>query len=200
MERMSALERIREERVVAVLRDVSDVDGVVAALVAGGIRVVEVTLDSRDALEAIARLAAGGDVTVLAGTVRRPEQVEDAVRAGAEACVGPAFVPAVVERCLELGVPAVPGALTPSEVEAAWQAGAALVKLFPGSLGGPRYVRELLAPLAEVPLLVTGGVDAGNATEFLEAGAVAVGVGSSLVGAEDVEAAARQLVDAVRLV
>lgn len=195
---MSALERIREERVVAVLRDVADVDGVVAALVAGGLRVVEVTLDSRDGLGAIARLAARGDVTVLAGTVRRAEQVDDAVRAGAQACVSPAFVPAVVERCLELGVAAVPGALTPSEVEAAWEAGAALVKLFPGSLGGPRYVRELLAPLADVPLLVTGGVDAGNAAAFLEAGAVAVGAGTALVGAADVEAEARRLVDAVR--
>ena len=135
---------------------------------------------------------------MLAGTVRRPEQVDEAVRAGAEACVGPAFVPAVVARCAELGVPAVPGALTPSEVEAAWQAGAALVKLFPGSLGGPRYVRELLAPLRDVPLLVTGGVTAENAAEFLAAGAVAVGAGSALAAAAEVEAAARRLVEAVR--
>jgi 2-dehydro-3-deoxyphosphogluconate aldolase/(4S)-4-hydroxy-2-oxoglutarate aldolase len=198
MARMSALERIREERVVAVLRDAPDVDGAVDALVAGGIRIVEVTLDSRGALAALERLRARGDVTVLAGTVRRAAQVGDAVSAGAEACVAPAFVRAVVERCLELGVAAVPGALTPSEVEAAWEGGAALVKLFPGSLGGPRYVRELLAPLSDVPLLVTGGIDAGNAAAFLEAGAVAVGAGSSLVDAEDIEAAARRLVDAVR--
>ena len=195
---MSVLDRIREERAVAVLRDVPDVDGVVDALVAGGIRIVEVTLDSPDALAALRGVGARGDVTVLAGTVRRPGQVDEAVRAGAEACVAPAFVPAVVERCLELGVAAVPGALTPSEVEAAWEGGAALVKLFPGSLGGPRYVRELLAPLSDVPLLVSGGIDARNAAAFLEAGAVAVGAGSSLVGAENVEAAARQLVDAVR--
>jgi 2-dehydro-3-deoxyphosphogluconate aldolase/(4S)-4-hydroxy-2-oxoglutarate aldolase len=195
---MSAVERIREERVVAVLRNVPDVDAVVDALVAGGIRVVEVTLDSRGALDAIGRLAARGDVTVLAGTVRRPAQVDEAVRAGAEACVGPALVSAVVERCLELGVAAVPGALTPSEVEAAWQAGAALVKLFPGSLGGPRYVRELLAPLSDVPLLVTGGVDARNAAAYLDAGAVAVGAGSSLTEAAGLELAAGTLVDAVR--
>jgi 2-dehydro-3-deoxyphosphogluconate aldolase/(4S)-4-hydroxy-2-oxoglutarate aldolase len=195
---MSAIERIRAERLVAVLRDVDEVDRVVESLVVGGIRVVEVTLDSRDALGAIERARARGDVTVLAGTVRLPAQVDDAVRAGAEACVGPALVPAVVERCLELGVPAVPGALTPTEVEAAWQAGAALVKLFPGSLGGPGYVRELLGPLADVPLLVTGGVTAENAAEFLAAGAVALGVGSSLARSEDVEAEARRLVEAVR--
>ncbi len=83
-------------------------------------------------------------------------------------------------RAAALGIPAIPGALTPSEVEHAWAAGAALVKLFPASLGGPRYVRDLLAPLADVPLLVTGGVDAGNARAFLDAGAVAVGIGSAL--------------------
>jgi 2-dehydro-3-deoxyphosphogluconate aldolase/(4S)-4-hydroxy-2-oxoglutarate aldolase len=95
-------------------------------------------------------------------------------------------------------VPAIPGALTPTEVEAAWRAGADLVKLFPGSLGGPRYVRELLAPLADVPLLVTGGITADNAADYLRAGAAAVGAGSSLGGAPDLAGAARRLVDAVR--
>lgn len=195
---MSALERIAEARLVAVLRQVPALDDVVDALVRGGVRVVEVTLDSQDAPAAIGRLRGRGDVTVLAGTVRWAEQVDAAVAAGAEACVGPAFVPAVVERCRELGVAAIPGALTPSEVEAAWQAGAGLVKLFPGALGGPAYVRELLAPLAGVRLLVTGGITAQNAGEYLEAGAVAVGAGSALTGAPDVEAAARDLVAAVR--
>jgi 2-dehydro-3-deoxyphosphogluconate aldolase/(4S)-4-hydroxy-2-oxoglutarate aldolase len=198
MEPMSTIERIRAERLVAVLRDVDEVDRVVESLAAGGIRVVEVTLDSRDALGAIERMRARGDVTVLAGTVRRPAQVDEAVQAGAEACVGPVFVPAVVERCLELGVPAIPGTLTPTEVETAWQAGAAMVKVFPGSLGGPRYLRELLAPLADVPLLVTGGVTAENAAEYLAAGAAAVGVGSSLAAVDDVEGEARRLVEAVR--
>jgi 2-dehydro-3-deoxyphosphogluconate aldolase/(4S)-4-hydroxy-2-oxoglutarate aldolase len=198
MEPMSAIERIRAERLLAVLRDVDEVDRVVESLVAGGIRVVEVTLDSRDALGAIERTRARGDVTVLAGTVRRAGQVDDAVLAGAEACVGPAFVPAVVERCLELGVPAIPGTLTPTEIETAWQAGAAMVKVFPGSVGGPGYVRQLLAPLADVPLLVTGGVTAKNAAEYLASGAVAVGAGSSLAASPDVEAQARRLVEAVR--
>src|SRR5207249_3471991 len=100
----------------------------------------------------------------------RPEQVDAAVSAGAEAVVGPAFSRAVVQRAAELGVPAIPGALTPTEVEAAWAAGAAMVKLFPGGLGGPDYVRGLLAPLADVPLLVTGGVDVSNARAFIDAG------------------------------
>jgi 2-dehydro-3-deoxyphosphogluconate aldolase/(4S)-4-hydroxy-2-oxoglutarate aldolase len=130
--------------------------------------------------------------------VRTPEDADAAEDAGADACVCPAFSGAVVARCHHLGLPVIPGALTPTEIEAAWRAGAALVKLFPGSLGGPRYVRELLAPLPDVPLLVTGGVSTENAGEFLAAGAVAVGVGSSLTGAADIREAALALVAAVR--
>jgi 2-dehydro-3-deoxyphosphogluconate aldolase/(4S)-4-hydroxy-2-oxoglutarate aldolase len=192
------VERIRSERLVAILRRVAEVDAVVEELSSAGIGVVEVTLDDPVAPAVIERLRARSDVTVLAGTVRTPEDVDTADAAGAEACVSPAFSGAVVARCHHLGLPVIPGALTPTEVEAAWRAGAALVKLFPGSLGGPRYVRELLAPLADVPLLVTGGVNAENARGFLEAGAVAVGVGSSLTGSRDVREAARALVAAVR--
>ena len=191
---MSAIERIRHERLVAVLRRVADVDARVDALAAAGVGVVEITLDDPDALAAIERTRDRGDVTVVAGTVRRADQVDAAVSAGAEAVVGPAFSRAVVERAAKLGVPAIPGALTPTEVEAAWVAGAALVKLFPGTLGGPAYVKDLLAPLADVPLLITGGVNAQNALSFLEAGAVAVGVGSAL---EDPDEALR-LVAALR--
>jgi 2-dehydro-3-deoxyphosphogluconate aldolase/(4S)-4-hydroxy-2-oxoglutarate aldolase len=191
------VDRIRAERLVAILRRVPDPDGVVEALARAGFGVIEITLDADDALEVIARLRRRGDVSVIAGTVRRPEQVAPAVEAGAEACVSPGLVPEVVERCRELRVPVVPGALTPTEVERAWALGAALVKLFPGNAVGPGYVRELLAPLADVPLIVTGGIDAGNARGFLEAGAVAVGAGSALTGAADVEAEARRLVTAV---
>jgi 2-dehydro-3-deoxyphosphogluconate aldolase/(4S)-4-hydroxy-2-oxoglutarate aldolase len=195
---MMALDRIRAERVVAVLRRVSEFDSVVEALLAGGIRIVEITLDSDDALATIGKLYARGDLNVLAGTVRTPQEAEAAVAAGAEACVAPALVPEMVERCRGLGVPAIPGALTPSEIEAARALGADLVKLFPGSLVGPGYVREVLAPLTGVELIVTGGVNVSNARAFIEAGAVAVGVGSALTSAADVEAEARGLVAAVR--
>jgi 2-dehydro-3-deoxyphosphogluconate aldolase / (4S)-4-hydroxy-2-oxoglutarate aldolase len=192
------VERIRGERLVAILRRVPDPDAVVDALARGGLRVIEITLDSDDAPAVIGRLRRLGELSVIAGTVRRPEQVDRAVDAGAEACVSPGLVPEVVERCLELSVPCVPGAFTPTEVERAWSLGASLVKLFPGSAVGPGYVRELVAPLADVPLIVTGGIDATNARAFLDAGAVAVGAGSSLTGADDVEAAARELVAAVQ--
>jgi len=191
---LAAIERIRAERLVAVLRRLPDVDARVSALADAGFGVVEITLDDPDAPGAIERARSRGDVTVLAGTVRRADQVDLAATAGAEAVVSPGFVREVVERAAALGVPAVPGALTPTEVEAAWRGGAALVKLFPGSLGGPGYVRELLAPLAEIPLLVTGGIDSRNARAFLDAGAIAVGAGSALHD----PAEARRLVEAVR--
>jgi len=191
---VSVVERIRSERLVAILRRVDDVDARVEALADAGVRVIEITLDAPNATAAIERARGRGDVAVLAGTVRRPEQVDEAVSAGAGAVVSPALVPAVLERARELGVPAIPGALTPTEVEAAWIGGAALVKLFPGSVGGPRYVRELLAPLADVPLLVTGGVDSSNARAFLDAGAVAVGAGSALADPDE----ARRVVAATR--
>jgi 2-dehydro-3-deoxyphosphogluconate aldolase/(4S)-4-hydroxy-2-oxoglutarate aldolase len=166
------MERIRRERVVAVLRRVADVEATVERL---GLPVVEVTLDSEHALEAIARLRRRGDVTVLAGTVRTADEARAAVEAGAEALVSPAFVPSI----FDLGVPVIPGALTPTEIERAWHAGAAMVKLFPARLGGPAYVRDVLAPLGDVELMVTGGVTADNARAFLDAGAVAVGADAS---------------------
>lgn len=177
---ISAVEAIRAARLVAILRRAEDVDARVARLATAGLRVVEITLDSDDALAAIERTRSRGDVTVLAGTVRNAAQVDAAVAAGAEGIVAPGLSRAVVERAAALAVPAIPGALTPTEIQTAWNAGAALVKLFPARLGGPRYVSDVLAPLADVPLLVTGGVDATNARAFLDAGAVAVGVGSGL--------------------
>ena|SRR5919198_460614 len=195
---MRAIEAIRAERVVAILRHVPDAPGLVAALRAGGIRVVEITIDSDGALDTIARLRCDNELVVLAGTVRTAAEVDDAAAAGAEGCVSPALVPDVIDRCKSVRLPAIAGALTPSEIETAWRLGAEMVKLFPASLGGPTYVRDVVAPLADVPLLATGGVDAGNAAEFLRAGAAAVGVGSALVGAADPTAAARDLVGSAR--
>lgn len=173
---------IRAERVVAVLRAVEEVDRVVGDLVGGGITCLEITMDSPGAADAIARAAARGDAVVGAGTVRTAAEVDAAVAAGAAFCVSPGTVEAVLSRCADHGVPAIPGALTPTEIERAWALGAAMVKVFPASVGGPAYLRAIRAPLAGIPLIVTGGVGAGNAAEFLRAGADAVGVGGALVG------------------
>ena len=195
---MTAVERILAERVVALLRAVPDAAGVAASLVEGGVRILEVTMDSPDAEELVRELRGREGLTVLAGTVRTPAEAERAVAAGAEGCVGPVFSTDVVARCRELGVPVIPGALTPTEIEAARAAGATLVKLFPAGALGPGYVRDVLAPLHGVSLLASGGIDAGNAGEFLRAGAAAVAAGSSLTGTADPAAAARRLVASVR--
>jgi 2-dehydro-3-deoxyphosphogluconate aldolase / (4S)-4-hydroxy-2-oxoglutarate aldolase len=194
----AAIEAIRSRRVVAILRRVADPLSVVHALREGGVGVVEITLESPGALETIARLREDPELVVLAGTVRTAEQARHAVEAGAQACVGPAVVPEAIAACRELGVPAIAGALTPTEVETAWRRGAEMVKLFPAGLLGPEYVRDLAGPLGDVPLLATGRVDATNAAAFLRAGAAAVGVGSALVAAPDVVAAARDLVGSAR--
>jgi 2-dehydro-3-deoxyphosphogluconate aldolase/(4S)-4-hydroxy-2-oxoglutarate aldolase len=195
---LSAIERIRAERLVVLLRNVQGTEELVAALVPVGIGVVEVTLDSPDAESAIARLRARGDVSVLAGTVRAAADVDRAVEAGAEACVAPSYLPEVLARCRTHGVPAIPGALTPTEIDSAWRDGAALVKLFPAGAVGPGYVRDVLAPLRGVSLLASGGIDAENAGAFLRAGALAVAAGSAITSAESPVEAARSLVAAVR--
>jgi 2-dehydro-3-deoxyphosphogluconate aldolase / (4S)-4-hydroxy-2-oxoglutarate aldolase len=195
---VSAIERILSERLVVLLRRVADTERVVEGLVSAGVAIVEVTLDSPAAERSIARLRERGDVTVLAGTVLTAGDVERAVAAGAEACVAPTLALDVLERCRALGVPAIPGAFSPTEIDAARRAGAELVKLFPAASLGPRYVSDVLAPLGPVPLLATGGIDATNASAFLRAGAAAVAAGSAVTGAEDPVAAARALVEAVR--
>ena len=180
---MEAVERIRQERVVAVLRAAVDVDEL-------GTPVVEVTMHVADAFDAIGELRGHAGLTVLAGTVRTAAEARGAIEAGAQAIVSPGTIDEVGAVCRERGVPWIPGTLTPTEIEAAWRAGAALVKLFPVRPGGPQYVRDVLAVLRDVPLVVAGGVDAANARAFLDAGAVAVGCDASR---------ARAVWDAVRL-
>jgi 2-dehydro-3-deoxyphosphogluconate aldolase/(4S)-4-hydroxy-2-oxoglutarate aldolase len=195
---VGAIDRILSERLVVLLRAVEDTDRLVAELADAGIGVVEITMDSPGAERAIASARQRGDVSVIAGTVRTPDQVEQAADAGAEACVAPVYTPEVVARSLELGLPVIPAAFTPSEIETAYRAGAALVKLFPAEALGPSYVRHVLAPLADIPILASGGIDAENAPAYLAAGARAVALGSSLTKAPDTRAAARSALAAVR--
>ena len=195
-------DRIRSERLVIVLRRIAPRErliGLVAELVDAGARIFEVTWDTPSAADDIRALLAASDprgIVVGAGTLRSPEAVEAARRAGATFGVAPVFDPAVLRTALGLQFPFVPGAYTPTEVDAAWRAGATFVKLFPGSSLGPQHVRELRGPLPEVETIVTGGVDATSGPAFLAAGAVAVGVGGSIVNATLDER--RALVAAIR--
>jgi 2-dehydro-3-deoxyphosphogluconate aldolase/(4S)-4-hydroxy-2-oxoglutarate aldolase len=173
--------------VVAILRaaDAGRFLEVGRVLYEGGVRAVEVTLTSRGALEAFGRLSGElpGAAVLGVGTVRSVGDAELAVEAGATYLVAPDFRPEVVAWAVGNGVPVVPGALTPTEVAAAWAAGATAVKVFPVSaVGGPAYVKAVRAPLPEVPLVPTGGVGIDDIGAYLAAGAVAVGIGSPLLG------------------
>jgi 2-dehydro-3-deoxyphosphogluconate aldolase/(4S)-4-hydroxy-2-oxoglutarate aldolase len=183
----SVLDEIARSRAIAVLRsrDASRFSEIATVLAEAGVTCIEFTLSSEgalDALRAVARRVPAG-VALGAGTVLDAEAAGAAVDAGARYLISPALCLDVVERGGELGVPVIPGALTPSEILAAWRAGAAAVKVFPAAeAGGPAYVKAVRAPLPHVPLIPTGGVTAANARAYLDAGALAVGLGGSLVG------------------
>jgi len=176
-------------RVMAILRsaEASGLPAVARALVAGGITCLEITLTTEGALDAIARVRdeLGPEVAVGAGTVVTAAQARDARAAGAEFLVAPVVDTEVVRGAADAGVPCYPGAWTPTEVSAAWQAGAAAVKLFPAGTGGPAYVRHLRAPLPEIPLVAVGGVDLDRIRDYLDAGAYGVGLGSPLLRGAD---------------
>jgi 2-dehydro-3-deoxyphosphogluconate aldolase/(4S)-4-hydroxy-2-oxoglutarate aldolase len=183
----SFLERVAAVPVVAILRaaDAGRFLEVGRVLYEGGVRAVEVTLTSEGALEAFARLREElpGDALLGVGTVRSLGDAERAAGAGATYLIAPDFRADVVAWAVERELPVVPGALTPTEVAAAWAAGATAVKVFPVSaVGGPAYVKAVRAPLPEVPLMPTGGVGIDDIGAYLAAGAAAVGVGAPLLG------------------
>lgn len=177
---------LRSTGAVAILRGRSGehLDAVVDTLVESGIRCLEITTNTPGALRALraARLRHGTDAEIGVGTVRTPQQAEDAAEAGAQFAVTPGIDDAVAERVIERGMNYFPGAFTATEVMRADALGATAVKIFPASLAGAGYVRELRAPLDDVELLPTGGISPDTAGDFLRAGACAVGVGSPLLG------------------
>lgn len=179
------LERLSKVGVIAVLRAPSSESAVRAAetLVSEGITGIEVTYSTPDAAAAITRIRANhGDAVYLgAGTVLTKAHAREAVDAGAEFLVSPGIDADVATTMVGLGVPAMLGALTPTEVMRASALGATVVKVFPASLGGPSYLAALRAPFPDVPLMPTGGVNAANLVDWFRAGAVAVGAGGDLV-------------------
>jgi 2-dehydro-3-deoxyphosphogluconate aldolase / (4S)-4-hydroxy-2-oxoglutarate aldolase len=189
----TALQRMRSEQIVAVIRAAS-ADAAVRtsrALAAGGVRGIEITFSTPDAPAAIRALADDPELFVGAGTVLNRDEARRALEAGARFLVSPALVPPVLEAGREAGVLVVPGALTPTELLAAADQ-AEVVKLFPASLGGPAYLRALLTPLPHLRVVPTGGVVADNLGTWLDAGAFALGAGgdlcpSKLIAAGDFE-------------
>ena len=178
---------------------------VAAALADGGVRAFELTLNEPEAealrsIEAVARVAAGLGLELGAGTVLSIEAAGRAVDSGATFLVMPHLDPELVAWAAARDIPAFPGCATPTEILAAWRAGAAAVKLFPASSAGPGFVRELRGPFPDIAIVPTGGVTLESAPLFITAGAVAVGVGGWLLGdgtPDGVRERARQIVAAV---
>jgi 2-dehydro-3-deoxyphosphogluconate aldolase/(4S)-4-hydroxy-2-oxoglutarate aldolase len=207
-ERAALPGQLTDSGAVAIIRaaDTSCVEAAVAVLIDAGVTCVELTLTMPGAVACIERLAKRfGDACIGAGTVLTTDQASACIDAGATFLVAPSVVPDVVALANAEGIPCLPGALTPSEIVAAWASGASAVKLFPASLGGVRYLRDVRAPLPHVPLVPTGGVGIEHVAEYLRAGAIAVGLGSPLfrdaLDGGDLGALAhraRELIDAVR--
>jgi 2-dehydro-3-deoxyphosphogluconate aldolase/(4S)-4-hydroxy-2-oxoglutarate aldolase len=194
----SFVDRLKSAGVVAVIRAPS-ADAAFAmsqALVRGGITGIEITFSTPGAPEAIARAKRElPEALVGAGTVLDLAQLDAAASAGASFLVSPHFDETLVAKARERRIPYLAGALTPTEIVRAWRAGVSCVKLFPGALVGPSYVRALRGPLPHIPLMPTGGVDETNLGDWFAAGVVAVGMGGALAtgSLEAIEAAARRV-------
>jgi 2-dehydro-3-deoxyphosphogluconate aldolase/(4S)-4-hydroxy-2-oxoglutarate aldolase len=171
--------------VVAVIRmnDPSRMADVVAALVEGGVRALEVTMTVPGAVEQIRRIAPTLPAGFLlgAGTVTDPDTVARVADAGATFIVSPVFRPALLKAAEAHGILAAPGCFSPTEVLDAWDAGARVVKVFPATALGPGYLKDLRGPMPHVKLMPTGGVTVENAGDWIAAGAVAVGIGTALL-------------------
>ena len=216
--RESIIDLIEKEKIIAIVRgaEPEQCEAVAKALYAGGIRLMEITYDQRrpeswqataNAIGALAR-EYEGRMFVGAGTVTSPELVELTAKAGGAFIISPDTDLAVIKKPRELGLVSMPGAMTPSEIKTAHNAGADFVKLFPvGSLGAG-YLKAVKAPLSHIKIMAVGGVNEENAAEFLKAGAAGLGVGGNLAKKAWIEAgeydrltaAAKALVEAVRSV
>lgn len=176
---------IRSTGIIAIMRAKSSNQLIAAAeaIHAGGVRVIEVTMTTPGALEVIAAASSqfGEEVLFGAGSVLDPETARAAILAGAGFIVAPTLDLKVITVCQRYNIPIIPGCFTPTELLAAWEAGADLLKLFPAEVGGPGLVKAILAPFPHFEIVPVGGVDLANAGDYIRAGAVALGVGSSLV-------------------
>ncbi len=204
------LDFILNSGVVAIVRASSSAElmDVAEAIKRGGVNVIEITMTTPNALGVIKEVSRkfAGEVLTGVGSVLDAETARAAILAGAEFIVAPTLSLETIALCNRYGKVIMPGALTPTEILTAWEAGADLVKIFPSNLGGPGYIKAVKAPLPQVQLVPVGGVNVENAGDFIKAGAAAVAVGGSLVNSKLIAAGkfdemtetARKLVIAVR--
>lgn len=207
---MSQVERIERSGVVAIVRldDYRHAAKMAQALRDGGIEAVEFTYTNPAAGDAVraTKASLGDAILVGAGTVLDPETARAAILQGADFIVTPTVQVDTIRLCSRYSIPTVIGAFTPTEILTAWEAGASIVKVFPASVGGAKYLKDVQGPLPHVKLIPTGGVSIDNAGDFIRAGAVAVALGSNLVDADIVAREdwpsltrrSREIVEAVR--
>ena len=211
MTKSEVLKQIRSIGVIPVVRASSAEEAfqIIEAIKAGGVTILEITMTVPGAIDVIEKLVKRfGDQTVVgAGTVLDPEIARACISAGAKFIVSPALNLETIKCCGDQDIAVMPGALTPTEVVSAWNAGADMVKVFPcGAVGGASYIKSLKAPLPQIELVPTGGVNLKTAASFIQAGAAAIGVGADLVDVkaireghpEKITEAARLYVEAVQ--
>jgi len=184
MDKKVTLEKLQQLGVMAVIRGPTPelTLKMVEALIAGGVKGIEITYSTPNAAEVVRQLDKqfSNQIVLGMGTLTEPTQVDEAIGAGARFLVSPICDPLLGKTMIASGVPVMIGALTPTEVFQAYKLGSDVVKIFPGSLGGPSYLKALKGPFPNIPMMPTGGVSATNVGEWLAAGAFAVGAGSEL--------------------
>ncbi len=185
MTKLDQMKRIEKCGIVAIIRANSsnELFEAAVAIETGGVDVIEITMTTPNALQVISDVSdrLGDSVLIGVGSVLDAETARAAMLAGAEFVVSPVTKPDIIEICNRYGKVVIPGAFTPTEILRAWETGADYVKVFPSSGVGPSYIKDIKAPLPQIPLIPTGGINAENAAEFIKAGAAALGIGSSLV-------------------
>jgi len=192
LKKAEVLEQIHKTGLVPVLRAENEYEALKAAeaMFAGGLNILELTLTVPGAVHLFAKIhREHPDILLGAGTVLDPETARICILEGAHFIVSPALNLKTIELCQRYSTVAIPGALTPTEIITAWQAGADVIKIFPASaMGGASYLKSLKGPLPQIELIPTGGVDVHTARAFLEAGAYALGVGTDLVDMQAIRA------------
>ncbi|MDK2822238.1 MAG: 2-dehydro-3-deoxyphosphogluconate aldolase / (4S)-4-hydroxy-2-oxoglutarate aldolase [Clostridia bacterium] len=210
MHKLQILQKVIDSGIVAVVRTETPEKAkkIVEAVKAGGISTIEVTMtvpDALDVIKEVARYYKDSDVVLGVGSVLDAETARAAILAGAEYVVSPHLNPEVIKLCNRYQISCMPGAMTVTEVVAAMELGADIIKVFPGEVLGPKFIKAIKAPLPQAALMPTGGVSLENVQEWIKAGAVAVGVGGSLTkGAKTgdydlVTQTARQFVEKIKL-
>jgi 2-dehydro-3-deoxyphosphogluconate aldolase / (4S)-4-hydroxy-2-oxoglutarate aldolase len=184
MNKAEVLEKVKTLGVLAVIRGPSPELTVqmVGALLAGGVSGIEITYSTPNAEEVVRTLVQkfGDEILIGMGTLTKPEQAQCAKDAGAKFLVSPVCEPTLVKAMIASGLPVMAGAFTPTEVLQAYNLGVDVVKIFPGSVGGPAYVKALKGPFPYIPMMPTGGVSSSNVADWFAAGVIAVGAGSEL--------------------